>query len=340
MNINIISSENTGTAVSTVWSAADRWGAMQVRWSYNRDSYKINPGLYRVGNPDRLSDIFVSANYKLSFDHLRTSLHGMNAWILVLDTKGINVWCAAGKGTFGTNELVYRIFLSGLNRVSDNKRLIVPQLGAVGVSAHQVKTMSGYTVVFGPVEASDIPAFIANGYRCSKEMRKVRFNMYDRIKLVPIELVYGWKYLLGAMALLYLLSGLHGLNYSIEQLQRTGFISVFILLNAYLAGAFISPALLPWLPFRSFSAKGAFTGIVMSILFLCIFMPAASILFMLSALLITTAISSFMCMNFTGSSTYTNLSGVKKEMKIALPLQIAAAAIGLILFITDKFIAL
>jgi len=29
-------------------------------------------------------------------------------------------------------------------------------------------------------------------------------------------------------------------------------------------------------------------------------------------------------MNFTGSSTYTSLSGVKKEMKTALPLQIVS----------------
>jgi len=34
---------------------------------------------------------------------------GRNLWILILDTKGVNVWCAAGKGTFGTEELVFRI---------------------------------------------------------------------------------------------------------------------------------------------------------------------------------------------------------------------------------------
>jgi len=66
-----------------------------------RMSYAISPGLYAVGNPTKESDVFVSANYKLSFDVLRRELKGFNAWILVLDTKGINVWCAAGKGTFG-----------------------------------------------------------------------------------------------------------------------------------------------------------------------------------------------------------------------------------------------
>jgi acetyl-CoA decarbonylase/synthase complex subunit gamma len=43
-------------------------------------------------------------------------------------------------------------------------------------------------------------------------------------------------------------------------------------------------------------------------------------------------------MNFTGSSTFTSLSGVKKEMKSAIPLQISLSVIGLALFITGKVI--
>jgi multisubunit Na+/H+ antiporter MnhC subunit len=48
------------------------------------------------------------------------------------------------------------------------------------------------------------------------------------------------------------------------------------------------------------------------------------------------AVSSFVAMNFTGSSTYTSLSGVKKEMKLAIPLQIASSVIGLVMFIMGK----
>jgi hypothetical protein len=43
-------------------------------------------------------------------------------------------------------------------------------------------------------------------------------------------------------------------------------------------------------------------------------------------------------MNFTGSSTFTSLSGVKKEMKISVPLQIGFALIGTILLVVGKFI--
>ncbi len=64
----------------------------------------------------------------------------------------MNVWCAAGKGTFGTKELVNRIRLASLDKIVDHKRIILPQLGAVGVAAYQVKESSGYTVIYGPVQ--------------------------------------------------------------------------------------------------------------------------------------------------------------------------------------------
>src|SRR4030042_5350466 len=87
--------------VTTRLHFRDKLGAVKVRWLIGRNNYKVDPGLYATGSPDETSDVFVSANYKLSFDHLRKNLDGINAWILVLDTKGVNVWCAAGKGTVG-----------------------------------------------------------------------------------------------------------------------------------------------------------------------------------------------------------------------------------------------
>ena len=116
-----------------------------------------HPGLYAVGEPDRESDVFVTANYKLSFDILRRELKGLNAWIIVLDTKGINVWCAAGKGTFGTNELINRINEINLHNVVSHRRIIIPQLGAVGVNARIVHQRTGFRVYFGPVHAKRHP---------------------------------------------------------------------------------------------------------------------------------------------------------------------------------------
>jgi acetyl-CoA decarbonylase/synthase complex subunit gamma len=55
-------------------------------------------------------------------------------------------------------------------------------------------------------------------------------------------------------------------------------------------------------------------------------------------ILLIPAVSAYLAMNFTGASTYTSLSGVKKEMHWALPLQIGTGVIGIILWIGSHFI--
>jgi hypothetical protein len=98
--------------VSSEWTWPDRLGELRVRWGFGRNNYRVRPGLYALGSPDRKSPVLVSANYKLSFDVLRRAMSGRQAWILVLDSDGVNVWCAAGKGTFATEELVHSFFPS------------------------------------------------------------------------------------------------------------------------------------------------------------------------------------------------------------------------------------
>ncbi|HEX9062187.1 MAG TPA: mercury methylation corrinoid protein HgcA, partial [Clostridia bacterium] len=172
--------------VSTQLTFRDTLGSWKARWGINRMNYKISPGLYAVGSPEKDSHVLVTANYKLTFDSLRKELDGLNVWILVLDTKGINVWCAAGKGTFGTKELLNRIFKTNLSQVVSSRNLILPQLGAPGVSAHEVAKQSGFKVIYGPVRSKDIKAFINSGMNATKEMRTVKFGMYDRLILTPI----------------------------------------------------------------------------------------------------------------------------------------------------------
>jgi hypothetical protein len=322
--------------VSTELNFKDFLGAVMVRWGINRNNYRVNPGLYAVGSPDPASDVFVTANYKLSFDALRKDLSGLNCWILVLDTKGINVWCAAGKGTFGTKELVSRIRQVSLDTVVKHKRIILPQLGATGVAAHKVKEETGFNVHYGPVRSSDIKKFVGNGYRADKEMRRVTFTFKERIKLIPNDFVYGKFYLLGAIVVMFLISGLSVNGISYRHFSLDGGPSVLNIFLAYISGIVITPMFLPYIPARTFSLKGFYTGSLIFLILLYLDGAGKNIFEILSWFLIITAISSFLAMNFTGSSTYTSLSGVKKEMKFSVPLQIGFAFIGIILQVIGK----
>ncbi len=324
-------------SVSSELKFKDFLGAVMVRWGINRDNYRVQPGIFAIGNPTSDSDVFVTANYKLSFDNVRKNLSGINAWILVLDTKGINVWCAAGKGTFGTEELVNQIREISLEKIVSHKRIILPQLGATGVAAHIVKEQTGFNVHYGPVRASDIKKFISEGYRSSKEMRRVKFNLADRIKLIPNDFMYGKYYLLGAMLLFFLFSGISGKGISFTDYSEMR-APVFNILFAYLAGILLTPLMLPFIPGRRFSLKGFYSGALVYLILLLLNFTGDTVLIKISWFFIITAISSFMAMNFTGSSTYTSLSGVKKEMKISLPLQIGFAITGIVLHIIGKLI--
>lgn len=322
--------------VDTRLTTDDYWGAVKVRWGFGRDHYIVTPGLYKVGKPNRDSDVFVSANYKLSFDALRKNLDSLNAWILVIDTKGINVWCAAGRGTFGTNNLVKSIKNSSLEFIVEHRKIIVPQLAATGVAAHKVKDQTGFRVIFGPVRAADIRAFVQSGYKATSEMRKMEFPMHERAKLIPVDMMYGKYKLLIVLVALFFFSGLDRTGFLFLKMWTTGFFPLINVTVAYLGGIILAPLFLPWAPFRSFALKGAFWGTIVSVL-LILFLPV-SLTEGIGLGLINLSIASFITMNFTGSSTYTSLSGVKKEMKWAIPFQITFAAVGLVIFIISKLI--
>ncbi len=335
---NVTISSNVIPLVSTEIDFRDFMGGVKVRWGINRDNYRVRPGLYAVGQPDADSDVFVTANYKLSFDTLRKNLSGVNGLILVLDTKGVNVWCAAGKGTFGTRELVNRVRLVSLGKTVNHKRLILPQLGATGVAAHKVKEETGFNVHYGPVRASDIKEFISKRYKADKEMRRVTFGFKDRIKLIPNDFIYGKFYLLGAIAVLFLLSGLSGKGVSYRNFSGEGGPAVLKVFFAYFSGIVITPLFLPYIPGRHFSLKGFLSGTLVFLILVLLKSAGDNFVEMLSWFFIITAISSFLAMNFTGSSTFTSLSGVKKEMKISVPFQLGFALTGIILQVVGKFI--
>ena len=251
--------------VSAELTTADSWGTVKVRWGVGRMNYKVDAGLYALGRPDDKSSVLVTANYKLSFDTLRSALKGRNLWILVLDTDGINVWCAAGKGTFSTDELVRRIESSGLEKVVSHRRLIVPQLGAPGVAAHEVKRLSGFKVTYGPVRSQDLPAFIDAGFKATPEMREKTFSTWERLVLVPVELVPALKAAIIVIPVFAFLAGLGGSSGYWNNLMNHGLFAAAALLSGVLAGTVLTPILLPWLPGRAFSLKGMVLGLLVAL---------------------------------------------------------------------------
>ncbi|MFC1765823.1 mercury methylation corrinoid protein HgcA [Planctomycetota bacterium] len=313
------------TDIQSKWSWQDWIGALAVRLAFRRMHYSIEAGLYKLNSPNPDSPVFVSANYKLSFDHLRKALDGIAAWILVLDTKGINVWCAAGKGTFGTEELLNRLEAVRLSEKITHKQLIVPQLGAPGVAAHHIQQHSGFHAIYGPVRAKDIPRFLDAGSKASPDMRRVQFNLVDRLAIVPVEMIGSIrKVFLVALTFALIASRRQGYgSWSWQYLYgEEALFAALLVFAGYLLVSIMTPALLPWLPGRAFSVKGMGAGILAWLLLLAsrLYLQVEDLL---AWLLLFIIIGSFMGLNLTGASTYTSLSGVKKETRLAVPWMIA-----------------
>lgn len=321
--------------VSTDWTWDDYLGQIRCRVSAFRYSYTVTPGLYAVGKPDKESDVFVSANYKMSFDILRRSLKGMNAWILVLDTKGINVWCAAGKGTFGTEELIRRIAEARLDKVVGHRRVIVPQLGAPGISAHIVGKKTGFRVHYGPVVAKDIPAYVSAGYTATREMRTARFPWLDRLVLAPMEINPVMKKFPLYALIVIIFFGVQTYGIIFRDALIGGWPFLFLGLASVVAGAFVTPILLPFIPFRSFAVKGWISGLV-SVLLIQGVVGLTDKWLLAFTYLFFPLLSSYIALQFTGSTTFTGMSGVKRELRYALPVYKTAAAISVVILIIFK----
>lgn len=298
----------------------DRNVWLKARLGISRMSHRVQPGLYSLGKPERDSPVFVTANYKLSFNALRSQLGGIDCYILVLDTQGINVWCAAGEGTFGTEELVHRIESTNLKDIVNHRTLVLPQLGAPGVAAPEVKKRTGFEVEWGPVRASDIPEYMTT-MKATPEMRRVTFNLRDRLELIPVEITSILAPLVVSLVILFLI----GMRYT-----------AFMIMAIVLAGIVIFPILLPFLPTRDFTSKGLILGVLVSTPFMMreYFVNAGEphwvtlMLAIIPALMISPWVG-FIALNFTGSTTFTSRTGVRREIFRYIPLIAAIFIIGL-----------
>jgi acetyl-CoA decarbonylase/synthase complex subunit gamma len=240
-------------------------------------------------------------------------------------------------------ELVGRIESTGLANLVSHRELILPQLAGPGVAAHEVKKRSGFKVIYGPIRAEDLPGFLDSGLKATPEMRLKTFTLWERMVLIPVELANVMKAGLIIFPVMFLLAYLGKLEDGTVNALNHGLFSVLALLMAIAAGAVLTPLLLPWLPGRAFSIKGLALGLLADFVLVTLRLNGLATWIawteILGWLLFIPALSTYLAMNFTGASTYTSLSGVKKEMRWALPAQIVAGSLGLILWVGSQFFA-
>jgi len=135
-----------------------------------------------------------------------------------------------------------------------------------------------------------------------------------------------------------LLFGLAPTGILFKQAWQGGMPFLALGLASVFAGAFVTPVLLPFVPFRSFAVKGWIVGLLATFLTMGAAggVPGQSAFLLAAVYLFFPALSSYIALQFTGSTTYTGMSGVNKELKIGIPLYIITAAVSLLLVVLFK----
>jgi hypothetical protein len=224
-----------------------------------------------------------------------------------------------------------------LDQVVAHRKLILPQLSATGVAAHLVKKGCGFEVVWGPIRADDIRHFLENGMKTAADMRQVTFSLLERVVLIPVELAQVLKLTGWLIIAAFLLSGIGWDIFSLKAAWFRGLMFYAACLVGIISGAIISPTLLPWIPARSFALKGTIMGLITGTGVIIMFWGQVDKWGAVGLLFSAVVISSYLAMNFTGSTPFTSMSGVEKEMRKAIPLQIAAGLVAVVAWVGSAF---
>ncbi|MFQ5889709.1 MAG: HgcAB-like fusion protein [Gemmatimonadota bacterium] len=161
--------------------------------------FPCRTGIITIGDPGPTSPVFLTCNFWLTVERLKRALQGIDAYLLVANSRGVNVWCAATGGLLTNHDVVSVLKTSGIEDLVDHRQVILPQLAATGIEGRVIHRKTRWKVVWGPVEARSIPAFLDAGLVKSPEMRTVTFARRQRL-----EMAVAWAFplsLLGVVAL-------------------------------------------------------------------------------------------------------------------------------------------
>lgn len=171
-------------------------------------------GLRRVGRPDHTSPVLISGNYTLTVYRLLRVLRGFDCWLLVANSRGSNVWCAAGMNEYSEHDVIDAVNVADLASVVTHRRLIAPPYAAPGVDAAAVKAQTGFRIVWGPTHLNDIPRYLTNLQRRTHDMTLVQFGFADRMEqalstatayclTIAVGAFFWPRYVFGAMAIVF-----------------------------------------------------------------------------------------------------------------------------------------
>lgn len=156
------------------------WEAFHI--FFRNFNFPCDLGLRKVGTPNERSPVFLSGNYTLTVQRVLRKLRGCDCYLLVANSRGSNVWCAAGMNEFTEFDVIDVINVTGIKDLVQHRRIIAPVYAAPGIDIGAIKRETGFNIQWGPTHLDDLPRYIANGLKRTNDMFQVKFGLQDRIE--------------------------------------------------------------------------------------------------------------------------------------------------------------
>ncbi|MFX0104876.1 MAG: methyltransferase domain-containing protein [Candidatus Hodarchaeota archaeon] len=298
------------------------------------DHVPIEPGIYQSGNPDENSPIIVTANYVYTYIKLMRAIKGIDAWVLCVDSKGINVWCAARGNNFGNKQLIEAVDATGITKITKKKTLILPQLSAGGITAPLIKSEAPdfpYNILYGPVWAKYLPQFLKERPAHKPDsMKLARFTGSHRLRawITHTTFLFRKIFLFPSIGLflLLILVGLFGALSAIKLWILGEFLLWIVITNALIAILF---------PITNFTRKFITKGFVFGVINISLFSGISLFLqYSLPSIFLSLCLyfwlAFFSTMSFSGYTMATSPREIQDEYPIFSKINMTLLIIGLI----------
>jgi hypothetical protein len=307
----------------------------------------IEPGLYQSGKPTPSSPVVVTANYELTYYTVMRALEkdSLDAWVLVCDTNGINVWCAARGVHFNTDDVVQMIRLTRLGDFVNHRELIFPQLAAAGMDPGIIHKRTGFRVRYGPVRINDLSHWLELDKPRPKprEMATVTFNLRERMEqsVAHVPFLFAallWKPIAAILGILLVANV--GTLLLIPPLYESVFsitLSVLLLIGqitlALIGNAFLLGFLFPILPSKgnSFWRRGlGYAAITLPLAFAIMLILQAYWTVIVVWLIAQFVMATSLTMDFSGMTSVSDPKVIRREYpNMILTLKVGVALIAM-----------
>ena len=305
------------------------------------DNVPIEPGVYKSGNPDKNAPIIVTANYLYTYIKVMRNLEDVDAWVLVVDSNGINVWCAARGDDFGNSQLIDAVKATGIHQYTSSRVLILPQLAAGGVSKPDLPENTKefpFRIKYGPVWSNDLKEYLKSEPKKKPErMKRAKFTLSHRIRagITHTTFLLRKVFLIPLFILFFTLGFLDYVNI-FNKFWMIGDLFVWILFPNLLLTFFYPIANFT----RKFIIKSILFGALnMIILGFTTWILRGSLLFTYLNLVFLFWIGFFTTMSFSGYTMRTNPREIQNEYKLFKKINYILLPLALILtFLSSIFI--